>query len=102
MLEAASCRGDIFWRPIADDGPIQADTDTRALTLIELSDLPGLIRAGKRVLLMLAPCGKCHRPKGRLLKCVLEQKRPIITDLVVDSRSVEQALRIGAGDAREH
>lgn len=102
MLEAAGCRGDIFWRPIADDGPIQADTDTRALTLIELSDLPGLIRAGKRVLLMLAPCGKCHRPKGRLLECVLEQKRPIITDLVVDSRSVEQALRLGARDAREH
>lgn len=102
MLEAAGCRGDIFCRPIAEDGPIQADTGTRAPTLIELSDLPEAIGAGKRVLLMLAPCGKCHRPKGRLLKCVLEPKRPIITDLVVDSRSVTQALRLDAGEARGH
>ena len=47
---------------------------------------------------MLSPCGVCHRPKGDLLDCVLNLEEPLITDLVVDSRSARQMLA-GEGDA---
>ena len=93
-LESAGCVGDILWRPIAEDGPIEEETEIRALTLIELGELESFIQRGKRVLLMLAPCGRCHAPKGRLLRCVLKQDRTLITDLVVDSRSVAQMIRL--------
>jgi DNA-binding transcriptional regulator LsrR (DeoR family) len=84
-LNKEKCVGDIFWRPIGANGPIEVETEYRALTLIELFQLPGFIKNGKRVLLMLAPCGGCNKPKGKLLECVLHQKKPLITDLVVDS-----------------
>ena len=89
-LEKEQCVGDILWRPLSDRGPIEAETEYRALTLIELGQLPAIIRGDAHVLLMLGPCGNCHVPKGRLLRCVLEQKRPLITDLVVDSGSASQ------------
>ena len=44
------------------------------------------------VLVMLAPCGKCHAPKGELLEAVLNQEQPLITDLVVDTLTVSQML----------
>ncbi len=99
VLEKAGCVGDIQWRPLSRSGPITTPTLQRAMTLVDLSDLPALIRKGKRVLLMLSPCGVCHRPKGDLLDCVLNLEEPLITDLVVDSRSARQMLA-GGGDAR--
>jgi DNA-binding transcriptional regulator LsrR (DeoR family) len=89
-LNKEKCLGDIFWRPIGADGPITAETEYRALTLIELGQLHGFIKGGKRVLLMLAPCGGCNKPKGKLLECVLNQKKPLVTDLVVDSLTASQ------------
>jgi DNA-binding transcriptional regulator LsrR (DeoR family) len=95
-LQNEGCVGDILWRPIADHGPIETETELRALSLIELGQLPTIIRGGTRVLLMLGPCGRCGDPKGRLLRCVLQQRRPIITDLVVDSRTASDLGRAGA------
>lgn len=92
ILDGADCIGDILWRPIGPRGPIETVTDLRALTLVDLQQLPRFIETGKRVLLMLAPCGKCHAPKGELLASVLNQNQPLITDLVVDSVSVGQML----------
>lgn len=36
----------------------------------------------------------CHAPKGRLLACLLGQSQPLMTDLVVDSRTVAQMMRL--------
>ncbi len=92
VLEKEGCVGDMLWRPLARSGPIMTKTLLRAMTLVDLSELPGHIADGKRVLLMLSPCGYCHAPKGDLLDCVLNLKEPLITDLVVDSRSAGQML----------
>ena len=95
-LEEERCVGDILWRPIAEHGPIEAETEIRALTLIELSELPMLIRRGTKVLVMLAPCGGrgCNMPKGRLLRDVLNMKTSLVTHLVVDSRSAGEMMRL--------
>ena len=96
ILEEEKCIGDVLWQPIAKTGPIVTETALRALTLVELTDLPRLIeRAKTRVMLMLAPCGACHAPKGNLLDTVLHQGRSqqIVTDVVVDSVTAGQMLR---------
>jgi len=87
VLNRAGCRGDIMWRPLAPDGPIREPTDIRAMTLMELEDLPGFIGKGKHVLLCLGPCEACGKPRPDILEVVLEQKERLITHLVVDSRS---------------
>lgn len=96
ILEEEGCVADVLWQPISADGPIERATSVRALTLVELSELPGLIQQGKHVLLTLGPCGLCHTPKGRLLASLLKQRRPLMTDLVVDTRTVAQMLRLKA------
>jgi len=101
VLEEEGVVADIAWRPFGKQGPIERETSVRALTLVELSDLPGLIGQEKKVLLTLGPCGLCNAPKGRLLATLLGQPTPLLTDLVVDSRSVAQMLRLKAA-AREN
>jgi DNA-binding transcriptional regulator LsrR (DeoR family) len=89
--------GDMLWRPISERGPILQRTAVRALTVLELSDLPTLIRKKKRVLLMLGPCAVCHHPKGRLLKGILSHEEQLASHLVVDSGTALELLReIGA------
>ena len=91
-LEAAGCVGDMLWRPLGADGPIEIDTDIRAMTLLELSDLPKYIKRGKDVLLVLGPCGGCNAPKGGVLSAVLNRQPRLITHLVVDSRAAREYL----------
>ena len=91
-LEAAGCIGDILWRPLGPTQPIEVDTKIRAMTLIELSELPGVIAGGSHVMLVLGACGGCDRSKGKLLRAVLDQENPLLTHLVADSRTVKQAL----------
>lgn len=91
-LETAGCIGDMLWRPIGEAGPIETKTDIRAMTLVELSDLPDSIKKGKHVVLVLGPCGGCHQPKTEMLKLMLKLDPPLITHLVVDSRSARDAL----------
>jgi hypothetical protein len=92
-LERAGCVGDILWRPIGKRGPIEDETAVRAMTVMELSDLPRFIRSGNHVLLMLGPCAGCNRSKGHLLGTVLDQRQPLITHLVADSRSAAGVVR---------
>jgi len=93
VLEEEGCVADVLWRPISERGPIERATEIRALTLVELSDLPKLIRQGKHVLFTLAPCGLCNSPKGRLLSCLLNMKQHLMTELVVDSRTAAEMMR---------
>jgi DNA-binding transcriptional regulator LsrR (DeoR family) len=97
VLEAGAV-GDILWQPVGAQGPIELEDTIRALTLVQLRDLPDFVARGNRVLLMIGPCGKCNQPKGRILHAILNQRRRLISDLVVDSRSAGQLLDI----MREH
>jgi len=93
ILESAHCIGDMLWQPIGSREPLRAKTETRAMTLIELSELPTLINNGKYVLLVLGPCSKCNRSKAEILGAILSQRKNIITHLVADSRSVREMLK---------
>jgi DNA-binding transcriptional regulator LsrR (DeoR family) len=94
-LKARGYQGDMLWQALGPDGPIEPDTEMRAMTLVDLKELPQLIGRGKRVLLVLAPCYYCKKPKPELLRVILSQpkERQLITDLVVDSRTARGAIK---------
>jgi len=79
--------GDMLWLPLGETAPITTPTSVRALTIMELTDLPEFIRRGKHVLLMLGPCSQCDRHKGRILRTIFAQNEHIVTHVVVDSRT---------------
>jgi hypothetical protein len=86
-LRAEGTVGDMLWRPLGETAPVLTATEIRALTLVELSDLPDFIARGKHVLLMLGPCAKCQRHKGAIMKTILCQEQHIVTHAVADSRT---------------
>jgi DNA-binding transcriptional regulator LsrR (DeoR family) len=90
LLERLGIIGDVLWRPLSVNGPIEEPTSQRAFTLIELSQLKQFIRDGKKVLVTLAPCGLCGELKGNLLKGIAEQG--LATHIVVDTRSAGRML----------
>ena len=91
-LKKANTIGDLLWRPISDTGPVEVETGVRALTLIDLPDLPPLIRAGNKVVMVLGPCGTCGEPKGDVLRAVLGWKGHYVTHAIVDSQTAAKAL----------
>jgi DNA-binding transcriptional regulator LsrR (DeoR family) len=91
-LNANHCIGDLMWCPLGRNGPIVLGHGIRAMTLVDLTDLPGLISRGKRVVLVLAPCASCRLPKTEILKTLLELRQPLITDLVVDSFTARSVI----------
>ncbi|MEJ2719734.1 MAG: hypothetical protein P8181_01155 [bacterium] len=80
---------DMMWRPLAAKAPVEVQTELRALTLVELSDL-ATFRRTKRVLLMLGPCAKCKEPKNRVLETILLQEQHLVTNIVIDSRTARE------------
>lgn len=93
----AGAIGDILWRPIGSDGPVEIESKLRAMTVMELSDVHKFVEAGKRVLLVAGPCSRCYSPKTDIVKTVLGQKKKLITHLVIDSRCAREVLD-GTGD----
>lgn len=91
-LDEEGYLGDMLWRPLGPDGPITRETGIRALSLLELTDLPVLIAEGKAVLLVVAPCRVCAEPRARVLETILSLRRKLITHLVVDSRTAAAVL----------
>ena len=92
-LQDAGCVGDMLWRPIGVDGPIEVQTEIRAMTLMELSEFPAFIQQRKQVLLVLGPCTHCMEPKPGVLKTILNLKPQLVTQVVVDSRSARQIVQ---------
>jgi DNA-binding transcriptional regulator LsrR (DeoR family) len=92
VLRERGCVGDLSWLPISADGPIEDETEFRAMTLLELSALIDHIHNGKKVVLMLGPCGECKRPKDDVLRAILEMRQHPITHLVAESRAVRAVL----------
>jgi DNA-binding transcriptional regulator LsrR (DeoR family) len=77
--------GDIAWRPISETGPIISEVAVRAMTLLELADFADLVRRKKHVVLALAPCGTCGKPKLEVLKALLAWRPFYINNLILDS-----------------
>jgi DNA-binding transcriptional regulator LsrR (DeoR family) len=92
QLNDKGCIGDLMWRPFGVHGPLEIQTDKRVMTLVELSDLARFVKNNRRVILSIAPCGKCRRDKAELLRAILACSPPLITDLIADSRSVSALL----------
>ena len=92
-LEDEGYLGDMLWRPLGPKGPIVTETEIRAMTLIELSDLPVFIDQGKAVLLVVGPCRECRRSRTKILQTILRQEKRLVTHLVADSRTVGESLR---------
>lgn len=91
-LQSEDCLGDILWLPIDSEKPIINKTKTRAMTLMELSEIPDFIKDDRKVLLVMGPCAYCNRTKSEILSAILNQKKHIITHLAVDTRSVREIL----------
>jgi hypothetical protein len=92
-FEKQGCLGDLMWRPLGRNGPIEVKTGIRAMTLVDLAELPKLIAQGKWVFLIIGPCVTCHEPKTEILQTVLDLTPHLITDLVCDSLSA-RAIRL--------
>ena len=90
--------GDLLWQPLSEDGPIDMDNGQftyRPNTLVDLKDLPEAITNRKvRVLLALGQCGRCNQPKGKLLSTILGLRERLVTDIVTNSPTVYDALRL--------
>lgn len=93
-LQKAGCVGDMLWRPLGTRGPINIPTAIRAMTLMDLGDLPGRMRDGKDVLLVLGPCNGCDIPKTDVLRTVLRMNPPLINHLVVDSGAARGVVKV--------
>jgi DNA-binding transcriptional regulator LsrR (DeoR family) len=91
-LQEAGTIGDVLWRPISHSGPVEIKAGIRAMTLVDLKDLPGLIVKKKKVVLALGPCGTCEGPKGDVLRAVLNWREPHVTHVVADSRTAAEAM----------
>lgn len=92
-LQDRGCIGDMFWRPLNKQGPIEVPEERmRTLSLMELGQFPEFIRKGGQVLLVLGPCGECHLPKGEMMEAVLTMNAKLITHLVADSRTTREVI----------
>lgn len=93
MLKRDRCVGDMLWMPLGPEGPLDtAKYPFRAMTLIELNELPSKIREGTHVLLVCGPCARCREPKSEILRTILNLDAHLITHLVTDSRTAHNLL----------
>jgi DNA-binding transcriptional regulator LsrR (DeoR family) len=88
-FEQAGAVGDLLWRPIGPNGPIEIDAP-RAMTLKDLHELADFVKSGKRVLLALGPCSQCLATKTEIARIVLNQEQRLISHLVLDSRAAHE------------
>ena len=94
---------DLLWQPLSVDGPIDMDCGDftfRPNTLMNLNELHTAIEErGLRVLLALGTCGRCGKPKGNVLNTILGLEKRLVTDVVTNSPTAYDALRLRWGMA---
>ena len=86
-LEAQGIIGDMMWLPLSNAGPLENHPQRRAMSILELTDLSSRIEKGTDGFLILGPCGRCHSPKTKILKAILNLEKPLNTHLIVDIRT---------------
>jgi hypothetical protein len=93
-LKEANCVGDVLWQPISDSGPLDTSSHPyRTMSLIDLGDLPGDIRKGTHVLLILGHCaGGCDRLRTRVLYLALRYH--LVTDVVLSRETADALLKL--------
>jgi hypothetical protein len=92
------CVGDMLWLPLAKRGPMDNTRYRyRAMTLINLEELPRYIERGTQIVLTLGACTLCQRTKEDILHTILHLEEQLITHLVVDSRTVRELLKKPSG-----
>ncbi len=94
-LEEAGCVGDFMWHPIVRRPELlEGKVPIRPMTLFDLDEISDRVESGRtRLLLVIGPCGACDEPKTKILEAVLERKRQLVTDLVVDHRCASELVR---------
>lgn len=98
FLKERRCVGDMLWLPLCEDGPFRFEALTekeqqlvnyRTMSLIELTQLPELIRGGTDVVMAVGPCPGCllTQPptKGPILRAILNQVEALVTHLVTNT-----------------
>jgi len=95
QLEADGCVGDLCWMPIGHKGPIDTSGyPYQGMTLFELAEFPGLLEQGKQIILSIGPCTKCGVTRSEVLRAILNQKKPLISHLHLDSATAKEMLAL--------
>jgi DNA-binding transcriptional regulator LsrR (DeoR family) len=93
MIKQDGCVGDMLWLPLSRNKPLDnSKYPYRAMTLLELTELPELISRGTKVVLSIGPCGRCDRLKTDVLTHILNLPTALLTHMVVDSRTTRCLL----------
>ena len=90
-LLARDVIGDLCWRPVGKGGIIDAPTKIRAMTLLELHELTGLIKRGVKVAVFCGP-GRGGITKTNVLKVILDNPEHLINYLIIDSRTARELV----------
>ncbi|MEX2213693.1 MAG: hypothetical protein WD768_06175 [Phycisphaeraceae bacterium] len=85
--------GDLCWRPVGENGPIETPTRIRAMTLLELHELAGLIERGGKVALFCGP-GVGGLTKTEVLEVILANNQHLINYLIIDSRTARELVAL--------
>ncbi|MCF0234773.1 MAG: hypothetical protein HUK22_07340 [Thermoguttaceae bacterium] len=97
-LEEQGWIGDVLFQPYSKTKPI-VPKSYRTIALFDIEALRKFAeRPGKRVVLIAAPCGKCHQSKAEaLLPLLLVKDLRICTDLVLDVGTANDILEMTEG-----
>ena len=102
-LERHGIVGNMMYRPIGPNGPIETETEKRALTLMELSEFPQFIANNGKVVLLCGPCfnGGC---RSNVLKTILDQpnlhpEKPsqLVSHVVIDRQTAFELVCMSEG-----
>ena len=101
FLEEKHCVGDMLWLPLCEHEPFRFDklkgeerkqVEYRPMSVLELYELPELIKKGTEVVLCLGPCPVCHKDKTKILSTILNQDKHLITRLITDIQTTTKLL----------
>jgi hypothetical protein len=104
FLERRDCIGDLLWLPLFRGKELtftleaSREFDFRPMTLVELHELPELIKGGVKVVLAVGNCDTCKEPKDDILGEVIRVSKispahRLITNLVANKDTCERVLK---------